>query len=123
LLLQRTENQHIDLRQLNTVLEIMRQRPELVIRLLPKGRGRSHLLIGAFTIYSFDDEENAALYRERSVTDEFVQNAEEIGRHRQRFEEMWDLCLTPEATAIALEAQRAHLRDLMSRGGSSELQG
>jgi transcriptional regulator with XRE-family HTH domain len=114
----------VAVRQLKAVLEFIRQRREVIIRLLPKEHSL-YLLLGAFAIYSFSDEGSDALYREHGVTDEIVQNTEEVGRYWQRFEQMWNLCLTPEATVIALEAQYANLRNVLSRDreGSSGGQG
>ncbi|GAA3279598.1 helix-turn-helix transcriptional regulator [Dactylosporangium vinaceum] len=114
LLLQRViGNATIMVRQLKVVLDALK-RPGLTIRLLPKEEALS-VLTGQFNIYSFEDEENAVLYRELSMTDEVVYDAAEVGRYRQRFERMWELSLTREATVNAIEAQYASLRALLSR--------
>ncbi|MGI5246444.1 helix-turn-helix domain-containing protein [Dactylosporangium sp. CA-139066] len=102
-------------RQFETVLEMVR-RPEITVRLLPKDQAQ-YMLLGAFTIFDLGEEENAALYREFSVTDDVVHNAAEVGKYRLRFEQMWNLCLTPEATIAAIEAQYAVRRSDLSRRG------
>ncbi|WP_433212806.1 helix-turn-helix domain-containing protein [Dactylosporangium sp. CS-047395] len=106
----------VAVRQFEVLLTLIRQRPEVIVRLLPKEQAR-FLLLGAFSIYSFGDEEDAALYREFSITDEIVHDTVEVGKYRLRFEQMWELCLSPAATMDVVEAQYAHFRALLSRRG------
>lgn len=91
------------------------QLPNVHIRMLPKDQSQ-FLLLGAFSIYDFGEEENAVLYRERAVTDDLAYVPEEILRYRRRFDQMWDLGLNEETTLIAFEARYANIRGEMIRG-------
>jgi transcriptional regulator with XRE-family HTH domain len=68
---------------------------QAIIRVLPLARSAMSML-GAFTIFDLGDEENAVLYRESAWGDEIVHSSDEIGLHRQTFEQMWHECLSPQ---------------------------
>jgi transcriptional regulator with XRE-family HTH domain len=100
--------------QLGTVLKLA-ERPNFHVRILPQDRA-SFSLIGAFTIFDLEGDPNALLYREGGVTDETTYSADEIARHRGRFEQIWQVSLSEEATFNAIEAQYAQMRANISRG-------
>jgi transcriptional regulator with XRE-family HTH domain len=67
--------------------------PQAIVRVLPLARSAMSML-GAFTVFDLGDEENAVLYRESAWGDEIVHSSDEIGLHRQIFEQMWDESLS-----------------------------
>jgi transcriptional regulator with XRE-family HTH domain len=91
------------------------RKPNVHLRMLPSDEG-VYALIGAFNIYDIGDEENAVLYREGGVDDEFVHTVDRVRRYRLRFEQMWKLCLKEEATLSVIEAQYAAIRAALHRG-------
>ena len=113
LLLRTIGSQTIMVEQLKLLVEAA-GKPENLIRLLPKEES-SFLLMGAFNVYDIGAEENAILYREGSVTDELLENADTVHRFRLRFEQMWNLCLSEDASARAIEAHYASARAFLDR--------
>jgi transcriptional regulator with XRE-family HTH domain len=104
--------------QLKSVAEAARA-PNILVRLLPK-EASAHILIGSFVLFDFD-QESAVLYREFSLTDEVLHSEDLVARHRLRFAQMWELCLSEEATIGAIEAQYAAVRARLLRlGGRNE---
>ncbi len=73
-----------------------------IIRVLPLARSAMSML-GAFTIFDLGDEENAVLYRESAWGDEIVHSSDEIGLHRQTFDQMWHECLSQTASQRLIE--------------------
>jgi transcriptional regulator with XRE-family HTH domain len=99
--------------QLRFVATVAR-RPNVLVRMLPRERA-TYLLLGAFTIFDLNDEENVVLYRESGVADETVDSSEVVRRFRRGFELMWDICLPEEATISAIEAECAKVRAALDR--------
>jgi transcriptional regulator with XRE-family HTH domain len=100
-------------RQLRCVADAARE-PNTLIRLLPK-QASAHILVGSFVLFDFDEEISAVLYREVSIVDEIIHTEDDIARHRVRFERMWELCLSEEATIAEIEARHAAVRARLLR--------
>jgi transcriptional regulator with XRE-family HTH domain len=99
--------------QIRAVIEATR-RSNVHVRILPAD-APPFTLMGAFTIFDFDVEANAILYREHGMTDRLIQDPDEAGQHRVRYEQIWDLCLGRTASISALEAQYYTLRAQLDR--------
>jgi transcriptional regulator with XRE-family HTH domain len=83
----------------------------LAVRILPLAHAAAYA-IGGFTIYSSDDED-VALYRESHLADEMVYAPDTVRRHRRIFDQMWEHCLTVEASIRRIEARAATLRSVL----------
>jgi transcriptional regulator with XRE-family HTH domain len=101
--------------QLRAMADAARE-PHVSVRLLPGDESKC-LLLGGFVVYDIKNEQNAFLYREELYTDSIDQNLEMVSTYRSRFEQMWNRCLTEEATLSAIEAQWASLRAALDRSG------
>ncbi|MFI5915428.1 helix-turn-helix domain-containing protein [Dactylosporangium sp. NPDC051541] len=101
-------------RQLGHVLDVA-QRPEIRIRFLPKHEA-IYLLLGAFTVYALAGDEDAAVYKEYSVTDDLIQDPDLVKIYRHRFEQMWNLCLSEQASMDLISARYATMISELSRG-------
>jgi hypothetical protein len=93
--------------QLRNVIATSRE-PQAIIRVLPLALGMMSML-GAFTIFDLGDEENAVLYRESAWGDQIVHSSDEIGRHRQTFEQMWHESLSGAASVGLMSDKIANL--------------
>lgn len=89
--------------QLRNVIESS-STPQAIIRVLPLARSMLSML-GAFTIFDLGDEENAVLYRESALRDEIVHSSDQIGHHRQIFEQMWHESLS-ESDSVRLMREK-----------------
>lgn len=90
--------------------------PNVFIRLLPREESK-YLGLGAFVVYDIKHEENAFLYREGLLEDRIEQKLDIVGTYRSNFEQMWERCLSEEATLSAIEAQYASTRAALDRFG------
>lgn len=120
LLLQRVVgDETIMANQLKAVAEAARE-PNILIRLLPKD-AFEHIQIGTFVLFDFDHE-SAVMYRELSANDDEIIHAEDlVARHRLRFEQMWQVCLSRDATIGEIEARYATARaSLLRHGGRTD---
>jgi transcriptional regulator with XRE-family HTH domain len=71
----------------------------VLIRIVPFAAAAPIALFGPFLILDFEEEEGAVLYRESHLADEISHTAATVSRHRQIFEQLWDLAYSPERTA------------------------
>jgi transcriptional regulator with XRE-family HTH domain len=95
--------------QLTHVLRVIAETP-LRVRVLPFVAAASmHIFFGAFVLSDLDDTQSAILYRETGTTDEVSHSAEEIGRHRSVFEQMWARALGDEQSAERIAEAVAEL--------------
>ena len=90
------------------------QRPNIHIRILPKDE-IGFFLLGAFTIYELNGEENAVLFREGPDELGSGYPPHVVRRHRHRFEQMWQACLCEDTTLALLEAHCATTRAELGR--------
>jgi transcriptional regulator with XRE-family HTH domain len=90
--------------------------PKVTVRILPFTDGGPMAQMGAFTLFDLGDEENAVLYRESLNSDDVVHSSTVIRRHRQYFEQMWDLSLDDEASERLIRARVATLLASLDRG-------
>jgi transcriptional regulator with XRE-family HTH domain len=89
--------------QLREILRISREKP-LWIRVLHYGSNAPLPVIGQFDILKLTgDGANSVLYRESYLTDEVVEDASNIQRHREMFEISWDAALDEGASAALVE--------------------
>lgn len=93
--------------QLDTLLDLIRS-GRVIVRVMPLAHAAAYVL-GMFTIYATDDED-LALYRESHLSDEIVYISESIRRHREIFEQIWQQCLTAEASTELIEARAGMMR-------------
>jgi transcriptional regulator with XRE-family HTH domain len=90
--------------------------PQITVRILPFTDGGPMAQMGAFTLFDLGDEENAVLYRESLNADDLVHSPGEISRHRQYFEQMWELSLDNQASERLIRARVATLLASLDRG-------
>jgi transcriptional regulator with XRE-family HTH domain len=96
--------------QLDHVLRVIAE-TRLQVRILPFVSAADSLeFYGAFVLSDLDDVQSALLYRETGTDDEVVHAAEEIGRHRLVFDQMWSRALGDDASADRIAAAVAGLR-------------
>jgi len=96
-------------RQLRSlVTDASRPDGHVLIRIVPFAAAAPIALFGPFLILDFEDEEGAVLYRETHLVDELIHNAAMVSRHRQIFDQLWDLAYTTEQTARMI-SERAEL--------------
>jgi len=101
--------------QLETLLDAGRDHPSIIVRIVPLADGAAISQLGAFTICDLEDEDNAVLHRETSVTDSIELGGVNIGRYRSAFERSWDLALSPEQSRRLILARAATLRAQLDR--------
>jgi transcriptional regulator with XRE-family HTH domain len=96
--------------QLDHVLQAIGETP-LQVRILPfVSAANSLVFFGAFVLSDLDDVQSALLYRETGTLDEVIHAADEIGRHRLVFDQMWSRALDDTASADRISAAVAVLR-------------
>jgi transcriptional regulator with XRE-family HTH domain len=97
--------------QLETLSEIA-QRPNVRIRVVPFQKGALIGLVVPFQLLSLsaDDDDDAAVYQESYERDQISSDPVAARRSRKFFDDLWDLCLTEDATLRALAAEAAVLR-------------
>lgn len=100
--------------QLHELLAVA-SRPGITVRVMPLAGGALMSMLGGFTIFDLDDEENAILYRESHRLDDIVQAPETVRRHRQIFEQMWEQSLSEEASTRLIQAQAATMLAALDR--------
>lgn len=93
--------------QLELLLETMTL-PRVIVRILPL---KAMILadIGGFHILDLGDDENAILYREAQLVDEIEQTPDRVNLYRARFERMWELSLSKDATGELIKDHVAGL--------------
>jgi transcriptional regulator with XRE-family HTH domain len=101
--------------QLHQLLAYAEQ-PEITVRVVPMANAANLPMLGAFTIFDLGDEENAVLYHESAIEDEIIHKRDLIEFHRDRFEQMWDQSMSPEATARLIAARAAAMLSALDRG-------
>jgi hypothetical protein len=99
--------------QIRATVEATKQ-PNILLRVLPR-ESPAFTHYGTFTIFDFGEDENAVLYRELGTTDAVIQDSTVVQLHRVRFEQMWELCLSSNASASRLEADYYELRASLHR--------
>jgi transcriptional regulator with XRE-family HTH domain len=79
------------------------------LRILPFSDAAALVQMASFTLLDLGDEEDAVLYREVLYQDDIVHSRPEIRRHRQRFDQIWKLSLTEDASTRLIRARLATL--------------
>jgi transcriptional regulator with XRE-family HTH domain len=84
------------------------RRPNVTIQILPYAAGAHAGLDGRFTILSFPEAADPDIaYVEGTMGDVYLENAEETGQHRNRFEQITALSLPPaESIRLITEAAK-----------------
>jgi hypothetical protein len=100
--------------QLEQLLDYIK-RSIILVRVLPFAEGALTVPLGPFTILDLGDEENAVLYRESSDRDEITHTPKVVLQHRDTFEHMWKLSLSPEASTRLIEARVAEMLSSLDR--------
>lgn len=96
--------------QLLDLLRVARERPEILVRVLPYTADAPLPMFGQYDILTLPGDkpgENAVLYRESYLNDELVEDPWNISRHREIFDKYWEASLNEPASAelIAESAQ------------------
>jgi len=95
-------------------LERLAQFDRTEIRMIPFFLDAPVTNNGSFDLLSLGDG-GMALYREKGLADEIVEDAATTGRHRYRFDRVWEQAMTEEAT---VEFIRTRIRRLELRQAS-----
>ena len=108
------ENEEVLADQLQHLLELAK-RPHVSVRVIEFSKATPFVILGVFYIFDLGEEENAILYKESGILDEIIHARDRIERHRRRFEQMWDLALSEDASARLIEAKAVTLRSDLAR--------
>jgi transcriptional regulator with XRE-family HTH domain len=100
--------------QLQELLLLMRE-PHVDVRVIPFAQAAAVALLGPFTLFNLDQEENAVLYRESYDADEIIENPNEVERHRRIFEDLWRRSLDERASERLINARAATLLSASDR--------
>jgi transcriptional regulator with XRE-family HTH domain len=101
--------------QLKEMLRFMRE-PNVSVRVIPFAQAAAVALLGPFTLFSLEnEEEDAVLYREGYDYDEVVQTPAEVEHHRLIFEDLWGRSLNDAASARLIEARAATMLASLDR--------
>jgi len=92
--------------QLRSVLTMIRNN-ELIVRIVPMIHGAMIGQAGNFTILDLAGEESAILYQEMLYEDHIRDDRETVNLYRSLFERMWEVALTPDASAAFIEGHAA----------------
>lgn len=92
--------------QLRELLSLMEKR-KITARIVPFAKAAPLAMLNHFSVLDLGDEENAILYQEAQLADNVEQAPEAIKLYRQRFEQLWDVALSEQATAHLIEARAA----------------
>jgi len=84
------------------------------LRVLPHADPVMAALVGPFIVLNLDDD-NAVLYREAQVRDEIVQDIDEVVRHGQLFEQLWEGALAEGPSERIISARLAVLLTSIDR--------
>lgn len=95
--------------QLRELLGHTRKTPHITVRILPFIASANLAELGQFHILDLGDEESAVLYREAQLVDDIEQTPVRVDLYRMRFERMWDIALSEDATSRLIEARAAAL--------------
>lgn len=94
--------------QLRTVLAMIRA-GELIVRIVPLVHAALIGQAGNFTIIDLMEDESAILYRELIHEDNIQDDRDTVELYRWTFERMWEVALSPEASAAFIEGHAAAL--------------
>jgi transcriptional regulator with XRE-family HTH domain len=100
--------------QLQSLLDALRL-PPVILRIVPLAASGAAGIVGPFTIFDLEDEENAVLYRESDLQDRIVQAPDALRRYRRTFEQLWVHSLSEDATARLISARLAALLSSFDR--------
>lgn len=101
--------------QLKELLRAMSE-PSIRIRVIPFDQAAAVALLGPFTLFSLDeDDEDAVLYREVYDSDEVVQDRAVTAHHRRIFDDLWGRSLDEAASARLIEARAATMLAALDR--------
>ncbi len=96
--------------QLDLLLRLSDRAP-VQIRILPVNtRNPRIFLTGPFILIDVEQGRSGLLYREMTDRDEIVYAEAELARHRETFEQMWELALDRVASAELIARQRDKMR-------------
>ncbi|WP_162907641.1 helix-turn-helix domain-containing protein [Allorhizocola rhizosphaerae] len=87
----------------------------LTMRIVPFQRSAPIAMLNHFSVIDLGEDENAVLYREAQLTDEIDESPEDVQRYRARFERMWDVALSQEASVRRVEARVADILSSLDR--------
>ena len=105
--------------QLRNVLTMIRNN-ELIVRIVPMIHGAMIGQAGNFTIIDLAEEESAVLYQEMLYEDHIRDDRDTVSLYRALFERMWEVALTPEATAAFIEGHAAAMESSVFRQPSAK---
>jgi hypothetical protein len=89
----------------------------VTIRVVPLADIRGFAAVwSVFMIFTISGK-NVMMYRENYNVDEALHDPRVIALHRERFDQIWEHSLTPEASVHLIEARAASLRAEADRAG------
>jgi transcriptional regulator with XRE-family HTH domain len=100
--------------QLREILSFIRQ-GKIMARVVPYARAAPLAMLNHFSILSLDGDDDAILYQEAQLADFIEQSPPRIRLYRERFEKLWELALSEEATERLVEAKAAALLSALDR--------
>jgi hypothetical protein len=96
------------------MLHDLARRPEMHIRVVPFEKGALVGIVAPFQMLRLsDDDDDTVIYLESYIKDDILHDPEELRYFKKVFEELWDACLTEEATMRAIAAEAANLRSAL----------
>jgi transcriptional regulator with XRE-family HTH domain len=84
--------------QLQRLLLLMQQ-GSVLVRIVPFTEAAPIALLGPFLILELGDPENAILYREDRLRDEIIHTPQEVSRHQDVFEDLWQVAFDDAESA------------------------
>lgn len=106
--------------QLQDLLQIARERPQIHIRVLPYAANAPLPMFGQYDILTLPgSSEDAVLYRESHLADEVVEDPANVARHRGIFDQYWEASLNESASADLIAESAKELIESATSGPST----
>lgn len=110
--------------QLQDLIQMARERPQILIRVLPYTANAPLPMFGQYDILTLPGAgEDAVLYRESHLADELVEDPANVARHRGIFDQYWEASLNEAASAEVIAESAKELIESALPGQTTRASG